>query len=82
VEAEDDRVNQHQPQWITDEIVALLRAEGPLSMPKIAAKLGRNPGGIRDRLLRMASTGRVIETQGPNGRLWSAPPPKEVAVSR
>lgn len=58
----------------TDQILALLQADGPLTMSQIAKKLARNPGGIRTRLDRMLRTGRVIETDGPDGwKLYSSP---------
>ena len=64
----------NEPPAVTDQIVTLLRAEGPLTMSKIASKLGRNPGGIRPRLLRMARSGRVVESVGAEGwTVYSAP---------
>jgi hypothetical protein len=55
---------------VPEQIEALLAAEGPLTMSKIATKLARNPGGIRGRLLRMTATGRVIATKGPGPNHW------------
>lgn len=63
-----------QPLPVTDQIVLLLRTEGPMTMSKISAMLGRNPGGIRQRLIRMAATGRVIASIGPAGwTIYTAP---------
>lgn len=65
-------------QPVTDQIVALLEAEGPLTMSKISSKLARNPGGIRQRLLRMAVSGRVVAEEGPGGwTVYSAPKPRQ-----
>lgn len=60
---------------VTYQILALLRAEGrPTTMSQIAKKLARNPGGIRTRLDRMLRTGRIVETDGPDGwKLYSYP---------
>lgn len=59
---------------VPERIEALLAAEGPLTMSKIATRLAHNPGGIRSRLLRMAATGRVIATKGPDGwTVYSVP---------
>lgn len=59
---------------VTDQIVLLLRVEGPLTMSKISSRLGRNPGGIRQRLLRMVRSGRLVESEGPGGwTIYSVP---------
>ena len=67
---------------VTDQIVALLETEGPLTMSKVSARLGRNPGGIRQRLIRMAFTGRLVAAKGPDGwTVYSVPDRKEGRTS-
>jgi predicted ArsR family transcriptional regulator len=63
-----------EPPNVFEQIVILLRADGPLTMSQIAARLGRNPGGIQQRLRRMAQTGRVMASEGPKGwTVYSVP---------
>lgn len=66
------RLDKQAGTW-NDRILALLAERGPMSMGKIAVELGKNPGGIRQRLVLMESTGRVVRSQGPLGSLWSLP---------
>ena len=59
---------------VPEQIVGLLRAEGPLTLSAIALKLGRNPGSVRQRLFQMARTGRLVAAVGPNERtVYSVP---------
>jgi predicted ArsR family transcriptional regulator len=60
-------------QTVNDEILALLAERGPMSMGKIAVELGKNPGGVRQRLLLMKARGRVVQIAGPKGSLWGVP---------
>jgi predicted ArsR family transcriptional regulator len=63
---------------VTDQIAALLRAQGPMTMSAIAAKLDRNSGGIRVRLHRMVRTGRLVASEGPNRwTVYAVPDEKE-----
>ena len=55
------------PKSVPEQILALLAEEPGLTMSKIASRLGRNPGGIRSRLLQMTASGRVIAETGPEG---------------
>jgi predicted transcriptional regulator len=52
---------------VPQQIEALLAAEPGLTMSKISAELGRNPGGVRNRLLQMTASGRVVVETGPAG---------------
>ena len=51
----------------TQQIEELVGAEPGLTLSKISSRLGKNPGGIRNRLLRMTASGRLVATQGPDG---------------
>jgi predicted transcriptional regulator len=63
---------------VPQQIEALLAEEPGLTMSKISARLGRNPGGIRNRLLQMTASGRVIAEPGPDGwTVYRLPEPGE-----
>ncbi len=51
----------------TQQIEDLVGAEPRLTMSAISTRLGKNPGGIRTRLIRMTQAGRLIAEPGPDG---------------
>lgn len=52
---------------VPEQIEALLAEHPGFTMSKIASTLGRNPGGIRNRLLQMVNSGRLVAEPGPDG---------------
>ena len=61
----------------TQQIEDLVRSEPGLTLSKIAGRLGKNPGGIRGRLLRMTASGRLVAYEGPEGWTVYRVPEKE-----
>jgi predicted ArsR family transcriptional regulator len=73
---------QDVPEVWRHRILDLLDEEGPLSMSAISARLGKNPGGVRQRLILMKAQGKVVEIAGPLGRLWGLPGTGDAAESK
>ena len=65
------------PGSISEQIVALLVARGPMTLSKISAALGKNPGTIRMKLLTMEASGRLTVTVGPDGWRSYSPGPQQ-----
>ena len=64
---------------VFQQIVDLVGEEPGLTLSGISRRLGRNPGAIRGRLIRLTLTRKVVATIGPDG--WTvyhtSPTPKE-----
>lgn len=58
---------------VNEQILALLRKSGPLSMGKIAVAIGKNVGGVRQRLLMLEVAGRVGRFGNEHGSQWFVP---------
>jgi hypothetical protein len=58
---------------VNEQILTVLRERGPMSMGKVAIAVGKNVGGVRQRLLLMEAIGKVERFDNEHGSQWFVP---------